>query len=86
VSASFVQVAPGAKRGKTLQPYGAFGVAWLRQSGNERFGVNLAGGLLAFFTGHVGAALDVRYVRASGTLADLTALQRTIAGGLAVRF
>jgi hypothetical protein len=86
VSASFMQVAPGAKRGKTLQPYGAVGVALLRQAGDQRVGLNLAGGLLAFFTGHVGAALDFRYVRASGTLDGVKPFARTIAGGLVVRF
>jgi len=85
-SASFMQVAPGAPRGKTLQPYGAAGVALLRQAGDERVGLNLAGGLLAFLTGHIGAALDFRFVRASGTLNGETPFLRTISGGLAVRF
>lgn len=86
VSASFLQVAPGARRGKSLQPYGAIGVALLRRSGEQRLGVNLAGGLLAFLSGHVGASLDCRYVRAPGTIDGVTPLTRTISGGLAVRF
>jgi hypothetical protein len=85
-AASFIQVAPAPRRGKTLQPYGAVGIALVRRSGESLPALNLAGGLLAFFTGHIGAELDARYVRGPVASDDVLTLARTIAGGLAIRF
>lgn len=85
-SASFLQVAPAPRRGKTLQPYGSVGVALVRRAGESHPAFDLAGGLLTFFTGHIGVQIDARYVRGPVASDGVRTFARTIAGGVAIRF
>lgn len=45
-TASFLQAAPGPARGKTVQPYGAAGIALIRASGDQAIGVHVSGGVI----------------------------------------
>jgi hypothetical protein len=82
----FLQLTPAPHRGKSFQPFGAVGTAVVYTGGEMSFGFDVAGGVLVFFTDHVGASVDYRYFRGRGTIAGREPVARTISIGLDWRF
>ena len=82
------------------RPYASGGLGWLRNKVNgdgpsgqvevvtsDSVGINFGGGLMGFFTDHVGGRVDIRYIRAvtaGESLFDFSFVRFTV--GLALRF
>ena len=82
----FLQIAPAPHRGKSFQPFGAVGLGVVGDGSEKAYGFNLAGGVVMFFTNHLGASLDYRYFRGRGTIGGVEPVARTISLGVVGRF
>jgi len=86
LSVDFLQIAPTSHRGKSFQPFGVVGIGILNSGGDRVVGLSLGGGVVTFFTNHLGASLDYRYFRGRGTIGDVEPVARTISLGVVGRF
>jgi hypothetical protein len=82
----FLQVAPASRHGKTFQPFGAVGPSVISRGRDHVAGLALRGGVIMFFTSHLGASVDYRYFRGRGLLGDVQPRIRTISTGVNLRF
>ena len=86
LSIGFLQIVPSTPRGKSFQPFGTVGPAWVFTGGERALGLGLGAGVVVFMTDHVGAVADFRYFKAPGTIDGVPLAARTISLGFAWRF
>ena len=84
-SVGVIQMLPGARGAKTVQPYGSIGAGRLTRSGEAAPFVGLAGGVVTFI-GHLGLAVDFRYVHGTERLGDQKVRERLVSFELLWRF
>jgi hypothetical protein len=86
LTASFLQLAPAPRRGKSFQPFGTIGAGVVYSNGDESVGLNISGGVATFLTDHIGVSLDYRYFRGRGSINGVEPVARTISLGAYWRF
>ncbi len=84
-SVGLIQMLPGVRGAKTIQPFGSIGAGRLTRAGEGIPYISLAGGVVTFI-GHFGLGVDFRYVRGTERLASETVRERHVSFELLWRF
>jgi hypothetical protein len=84
-SVAVIQMLPGARGAKTIQPYGSIGAGRLTRVGEVATFFGIAGGVVTFI-GHLGLGVDFRYLHGADRLGHRKVRERHVSFELVWRF